>query len=57
MEIQKIIAKAGGPVALARELGITHQAIGDWKKVPGTRVKQVAELTGLLPKTIRPDIF
>jgi uncharacterized protein YpbB len=45
--------KAGEP--------LTPQAINDWKNlrhgVPVKRVHTVAQVTGLKPHTIRPDIF
>lgn len=49
--------KAGGIVALARELGIKHTAIYSWKRVPAERVLDIERLTGISRHDQRPDIF
>ncbi len=57
MDIREIIEQAGGAVALAERLGISKTAVYNWKIVPPLRVNEVAEITGLAPHEIRPDIF
>ena len=42
--IDKIIELAGGPLALAEKLGVTHQAVYNWRKrghVPASRAIQL----------------
>jgi DNA-binding transcriptional regulator YdaS (Cro superfamily) len=48
---------AGGPAALARELGITAQAICQWHEVPPLRVLDVEHHTGIPRHELRPDIY
>jgi DNA-binding transcriptional regulator YdaS (Cro superfamily) len=43
--------------AIAKALGIQRQAITQWTEVPWNRVLKVAEVTGLTPHEIRPDIY
>ena len=42
---------------LARDLGITHGAVNQWKKVPAERVLEVERITGIPRERLRPDIF
>lgn len=57
MEIEDIIAAAGGPTKLAAACGIKHSSVLGWRRVPAERVAAVAAATGLRPDVIRPDIF
>lgn len=52
-----VIDKAGGATKLGRALGISHQAILKWPKVPATRVLEVERLTGVSRHALRPDVF
>lgn len=49
--------KAGGMAALARELGIKRQAIGQWTEIPIRHVHKVNEVTGIPLTDLRPDVF
>lgn len=42
---------------ISRRCGISRQAIYQWDQVPWNRVHVVAEVTGLPPHVIRPDIY
>lgn len=53
---QAIIAM-GGMRALGRALGISHQTISTWEKVPATRVLAVEALTGVPRSALRPDLY
>ena len=57
--LSQAIEKAGGAVALARRLGITSQAISQWRRVPPLRVLEVEEATGrrVSRHELRPDIY
>lgn len=51
------LRKAGGRIALAKELGIRPQAISQWKEVPVRRVLSVEKITGVSRHDLRPDIY
>ncbi|MGO4738614.1 transcriptional regulator [Bosea sp. 2KB_26] len=55
--LKRAIEAADGPVALSRALGISSQAIPQWKRVPAARVLQVESITGVSRHDLRPDIF
>ena len=49
--------KIVGPAELARRLGITRQAVDQWRKVPATRAVEVERETGIPRHELRPDVF
>lgn len=55
--IAKAIAASGSAVRLASGLGITSQAVGQWKKVPAERVLDVERITGVSRHELRPDLY
>lgn len=55
--VTKAAEKAGGVVALSRELGIKHTAMYSWKRVPAERVADIERVTGISRHELRPDIF
>lgn len=55
--LAELMKKAGGPVALARHLGVTHGAVSQWRVVPAKHAQKVSELTGVALHELRPDIF
>lgn len=55
--VEQAAEKAGGVVALARELGIKHTALYSWKRVPAGRVLEVERISGISRHAMRPDIF
>ena len=55
--IEKVKDRAGGIVALARSLGIKHNSIYSWEKIPAERVIDVERLTGISRHELRPDVF
>jgi DNA-binding transcriptional regulator YdaS (Cro superfamily) len=48
---------AGGSSALARGLGLTPQAVLQWKAVPAERVLEVEKISGVSRYRLRPDVF
>ena len=57
-DIQTILGKERGlKTRLARELGITHGAVMQWRKVPAERVLDVERITGISRHELRPDIY
>jgi hypothetical protein len=57
--IQKIRNTRGLSVKVAQACGggITRMAVYQWTRVPIERVHDVAEVIGMTPEQIRPDIF
>lgn len=56
-EISSLIEAAGGPSAVGRGLGISPQAVGQWRKVPAERVLAFERISGIPRSRIRPDIY
>lgn len=54
-DIKQIISKCGGGSRVARRLGVSKQAISQWKKVPKHFVRSVALMARCKPEEIRPD--
>ena len=46
-----------GSKVLAREFGITRQAVEQWDQIPAKRVLRVEELSGVSRYELRPDIY
>ena len=55
----RAIAAAGSQQTLARALGITQQALSQWKRrrIPAERVLDVERITGVPRHDLRPDIY
>lgn len=53
------ISEAGGASKLARALGITRQAVEQWKGrgVPPEHVLAIEKITGVSRYALRPDIY
>lgn len=54
--VEDAAEKSGGLVALATALGIKHQALYNWKRVPAERVLDMERITGIPREQIRPDL-
>ncbi|WP_075216099.1 transcriptional regulator [Mongoliimonas terrestris] len=48
---------SGGASALARALGITPQAVGQWRRTPTERVLQLERISGVPRTELRPDLY
>ena len=57
METKQVIEKAGGARFLAQELGVTTQAVYDWKKVPYKHLFKVSKMAKVKPEDVRPEMF
>jgi DNA-binding transcriptional regulator YdaS (Cro superfamily) len=54
-EWEKLRTTRGVPTRIARKLGIKPQAVHQWTMVPLDRVFDVARLTGVSRRRLRPD--
>ncbi|OYW98378.1 MAG: hypothetical protein B7Z14_14925 [Bosea sp. 32-68-6] len=55
--LDRAAAIAGGWGKLAGYIGVTPQAISQWKRVPTARVLAVERATGVSRHDLRPDIY
>lgn len=55
--LERAIAIAGSSKTLAGWIGVTPQALSQWKQVPGGRVLAVERCTGVTRYDLRPDIY
>lgn len=57
--LRRAIEIVGKPTDLARLVGVTPQALSQWKRVPPMRVLQVEAATGgrVTRHELRPDIY
>jgi len=58
--VQRAIDSAGGVAKLAKAVGVKHTSVIGWRArgaIPAERVKLVAEVTGIAPHLLRPDVF
>lgn len=54
---RKIFEKPGFAADVARHLGVTHQSVSQWNRVPARHVIEVARMLKMRPEEIRPDVF
>jgi DNA-binding transcriptional regulator YdaS (Cro superfamily) len=55
--LRRAIAKIGSVNALAKALGMSTQALSDWRRVPSHRILQVEDVTGIRREELRPDLY
>jgi DNA-binding transcriptional regulator YdaS (Cro superfamily) len=55
--LKEVIRIAGGVVPLARTLGVTHQSVYQWKRIPLQHVFAIEELTDISREYLRPDVY
>jgi DNA-binding transcriptional regulator YdaS (Cro superfamily) len=55
--LERAIQAAGGVGHLAARLGITAQAISQWRKVPALRVLDVERASSIPRHVLRPDLY
>lgn len=55
--LEAAIKAAGGLRALGRLLGVSHQAIMQWKRIPQNRLVAIEKATGVAREKLCPDLY
>jgi Putative antitoxin of bacterial toxin-antitoxin system, YdaS/YdaT len=55
--ITQVFAAYGSASTLAKELGLTRQCVGQWKKIPLKYVREISKRTEIPAALLRPDIY
>jgi DNA-binding transcriptional regulator YdaS (Cro superfamily) len=55
--VKEVIRITGGVVPLARKLGISHQGVYRWTRIPLNHVFAIEEITGIEREYLRPDVY
>ncbi|NIW50572.1 MAG: hypothetical protein GWN14_29285 [candidate division Zixibacteria bacterium] len=55
--MRKILRKVGSKYRLAKDLGISTQAVYQWRRIPVEHVLKIEEMTGVTRYEMRPDIY
>jgi DNA-binding transcriptional regulator YdaS (Cro superfamily) len=55
--LERAIAAAGGPVAIAKLVGVSSQAVSQWERIPAKHCMAIETATGIPCHEQRPDIF
>jgi len=55
--LQRAKDELGGNAGIASHFDdLTSQAVSQWKKIPHKRLRKIAELMGVSPSELRPDL-
>ncbi|WP_307280337.1 transcriptional regulator [Labrys wisconsinensis] len=55
--VERAISVVGGASAAGRALGITPQAVGQWRRIPAERVLTLEKISGIPRHELRPDLY
>lgn len=55
--LTRAITAAGSSLALSSRLGVSPQALSQWRRVPALRVLAVEQATGIGRHELRPDLY
>ena len=55
--LQQAIEATGNGKALAGRIGVTPQALSQWRRVPAHRVLDVERASGVSRQELRPDLY
>lgn len=55
--VDKVIKKYGGPKALGDALGVSRQAVWQWKQIPLKYLRRIEDDTGISRQKLRPDLY
>jgi DNA-binding transcriptional regulator YdaS (Cro superfamily) len=51
------LIRSFGVSRLAGELGVTHGAVSQWRRIPAERVIEIERITGISREKLRPDLY
>jgi DNA-binding transcriptional regulator YdaS (Cro superfamily) len=59
MSLSHYLSKRGATARLASEMGVSHSTVLRWsqRRVPAWRVSELAKLTGIAARKLRPDLY
>lgn len=55
--VQAAIKEGGGVASLATKIGVSSQAVSQWRRIPAERVIDVERATGVRREVLRPDLY
>lgn len=55
--IELIRAKRGAMSEIARQLGLSKQAVTQWERVPDSHLGRVSDIVQIPPWELRPDLY
>lgn len=55
--LNEVFAITGTAAALGVMLGISRSAVSQWQKIPLRYLRDVAEITGIPRRRLRPDLY
>jgi DNA-binding transcriptional regulator YdaS (Cro superfamily) len=55
--VRAAITAAGGNRKLAQLLGVAHQPISKWTRIPAERLIQIEKVTDVPREKLRPDLY
>lgn len=55
--LNRAVSSVGGQATFARLIGVTPQAVSQWKEVPPLRVLAVENVSGVPRHELRPDLY
>jgi DNA-binding transcriptional regulator YdaS (Cro superfamily) len=55
--LKRVLETVGGPLKLARALGIGASAVTQWTRIPPRHLPRVEQITGIAGRELRPDLW
>lgn len=55
--LTKVFAAYGNATGLAEYLGVSKQAVSQWKHIPLRYLKLISKETGISRRKLRPDLY
>lgn len=55
--LDDVFARYGGQTSLANYLGLSRQAVNQWKVVPVKYLKLISKKTKISRRKLRPDLY